>query len=143
MTCNRHWFENFKETSSGSNIYLSDDRGYQIKEYRNIPVVLLDDTIRHIQNVMHIPKIKKNLIFVSTLRDQNLKVEFFKSYYFIKDMVDHMKPISSGIQFGGLYKLNVKSALCQALTSSVRNAENLWPQRFCHIKFHDLFLLQN
>jgi len=142
MTCNRHWFENFKETNSGSNIYLGDDRGYQIKGYGNILVILPDSTVRHIQNVMHVSRIKKNLVFVSMIRGQNLKVEFFKYYCFIKDMLDHMKPIASSIQVGGLYKLNVKSAPCQALTSSVRNEENFWRQRLGHIKFHDLLLLQ-
>lgn len=48
MTRNRDWFENFKETSSEPNIYPGDDRGYQIKGYGNIPVVLPNGTIRHI-----------------------------------------------------------------------------------------------
>lgn len=96
-TSNRRWFENFKETSCGGNIYLGDDIGYQIKVYGNIYVVLPHGNIRRNQNVMYIPRIKKNLIFVSIIIDQNLKVEFFKSCCVIKDLVDHMKLIASGI----------------------------------------------
>jgi len=59
MTGNRHWFENFKESSSGANIYLGDDGGYQIKGYGNVPVILPDANIRHIQNVMYVLEIKK------------------------------------------------------------------------------------
>jgi hypothetical protein len=142
MTGNRQWFEDFKETSSGANIYLGDDRGYQIKGYGNIPVVFPDGNIRHIHNVMYVPGIKKNLISVSTITDQNLKVEFYKSYCVIKDLLDCMKPIASGIHVGGLYKLNVKSAPHQALTSSAMTTVDLWHQRFGHINFNDLLLLQ-
>eukprot|EP00253_Pinus_taeda_P035887 PITA_35887 len=105
MTGNRQWFENFKETSGGANIYLGDDRGYQIK-------------------------------------DVNLKVELYKSYCVIKDLLDSMKPIASGTCVGGLYKLNVKSAPHQALASSTMTTVDLWHQRFGHINFNDLLLLQ-
>jgi hypothetical protein len=38
MTCNKDWYENFKEISNGGNIYLGDDRAHQIKGYGDIPV---------------------------------------------------------------------------------------------------------
>lgn len=109
MTGNIQWFEDFKETSSGANIYLGDDRGYQIKGYGNIPVVFPDGIIRHIHNVMYILWIEKNLISVSTMTSQNLKEEVYKSYCVIKDLLDPMKPIALGIHVGGFYKLNVKT----------------------------------
>ena len=74
MIGNKHWFESFKETNSGANIYLGDDIGYRIKVYGNIHVVLLYGNIRHIQNVMYVPGIKKNMIFVSMITNQHLKV---------------------------------------------------------------------
>lgn len=104
MTGNKQSFKYFKETRSGVNIYLGDDRGYQIKGYGNILVVFPDGNIKHIHNVMYVPEIKKNLIFVSTITDQNLKVGFYKSYCVIKDMLDCMKPIASSIRVGGLSK---------------------------------------
>jgi len=33
MIGNKKWFEEFKKTTSGVNIYLGDDGGYQIKSY--------------------------------------------------------------------------------------------------------------
>jgi len=59
MTGNKQWFDDFKETNSGANIYLGDDRGYQIEGYVNIHVVLPDGNIRHIHNVMYVPEIKR------------------------------------------------------------------------------------
>jgi hypothetical protein len=42
---------------------------------------------------MYVPGIKKKLIFVSTITDQNLKVEFFKTHCIVKDLLDHCKPM--------------------------------------------------
>jgi len=48
MTCNKHWYENFKETNNGYNIYLGDDRAYHIKGYGDIHVILPSGNIRRI-----------------------------------------------------------------------------------------------
>ena len=71
MTGNKHWFENFKDTNNGANIYLGDDKGYQIKGYGNIHVILHDGNIRRIKNVMYVPGIKTNMIYVSMITDHN------------------------------------------------------------------------
>ena len=118
MTRNKQWFEDFKKTKSGAKIYLGDDRGYQIKRHGNVPIILPDENIRHIQNMMYVPRINKNLIFVSMIIDQNLKVEFYKSYCVVKYLLDSMKTIATGIHVGSLYKMNVRSASHKALTSS-------------------------
>jgi len=141
MTCNRDWYQTFKETSNGSNIYLGDDRAYQIKGHGDILVTLPNGSDRLIQNVVYVPGIKKNLISVSTITDQNLKVEFFKSHCIVKDLLDHCKPVASGIRVGGLYKLDVVKNH-HALTSTTMSTEILWHQRYGHINFHDLSLLQ-
>ena len=93
MTCNKNWYANFKETHNGASIYLGDDRTHQIKGYRDIPLTLPNGTIRHIHNVVYVPGIKKNLISMSTITDQNLKVEFFKNYFIVKDLLDKFKTV--------------------------------------------------
>ena len=95
MTCNKMWYTDFKETQNGANIYLGDDRAHQTKGYGNILVTLLNGTIRHIHNVVYVSGIKKNLISVSTITDQNLKVEFFKNYCIVKDLLDQYKTIAT------------------------------------------------
>jgi len=142
MRGNKHWFDNFKETTSDANIYLGDDRGYHIKGYGNILVILSSGNIRSIQNVIYVLGIKKNPISVSMIIDQNLKVEFLKSYCIIKDLLDHLKPIATGIRVGSLYKLNVTSTPHQALNSTSTITVNLQHQRLGHINLPDLLLLQ-
>jgi hypothetical protein len=102
MTCNKNWYANFKETQNGENIYLGDDRAHQIKGYRDIPVTFLNGTVRHIRNVGYVPGIKKNLISVSTITYQNLKVEFFKNYCIVKDLLDHFQTVATGVRTRGL-----------------------------------------
>ena len=79
MTGNRHSFENFEETTCGDNIYLGDDKRYQINGYDDIPVMLPNGNIRYIENVMYVLVIKKNMIFVSMVAYHDLQVEFFRA----------------------------------------------------------------
>jgi len=141
MTCNKDWHKNLKEISNGRNIYLGDDRAHQIMGYGDIPRTLPNGRVRRIHNVMYVPEIKKKLIYVSTITNQNLKVEFFKTHCRVKYFLDHCKHVASGIRVGGLYKLDVTSKIHQALTSTTMSIESLWHQRYGHINYHDLLLL--
>jgi hypothetical protein len=116
MTCNKKWYTNFKETQNGANIYVGDDRAHQIKGYRDIPVTFSNGIVRHIHNVVYVPGIKKKLIFMSTITDQNLNVEFFKNYCIVKDLFDQYRTVATRVRAGGLYKFDVTSKEHHALT---------------------------
>lgn len=116
MTGNKHSFKIFEETTCGANIYLGDEKGYQIKEYSDILVMLPYGNISYIKNVMYVPGTKKNLISISMMADQGLQVEFFRSYCVIKD--NKKEPVASEVRVGGMYRLNVKSMAHQDLAST-------------------------
>jgi hypothetical protein len=71
-----------------------------------------------------------------------LKVEFFKNYFIVKDLLDQFKTVATGVGVGGLYKLNVTNKAHHALTSATMPIESLWHQRYGHINHPDLLLLQ-
>jgi hypothetical protein len=98
MTCNKNWYVNIKETHNGVSIYLEDDRAHQIEGYGDIPMTFPNGIVRHIHNVVYVPGIKKKMISVSTITDQNLKVEFFKNYCIVKDLLDHFQTIAMGVR---------------------------------------------
>jgi hypothetical protein len=75
---------------------------------------------------MHVPGIKKNLIYVSTITDQDMKVDFVKSHCLVKDVKDHYKVVAIGVRVGGLYKLDVMMKGHQALASTMMPTEVLW-----------------
>jgi hypothetical protein len=51
---------------------------------------------------------------MSTITNQGLKIEFFKTHCIVKDLQDHYKNVASGVRVGGLYKLDVTSKDHQA-----------------------------
>jgi hypothetical protein len=67
---------------------------------------------------MYVIGIKNNLISVSTIADQDLKVEFSKSQCFVKDIHVHYKVVSTGVRVGAMYKLDVTKKNFQALAST-------------------------
>ena len=91
---------------------------------------------------MYVPGLKKNLILVSTITDQHLKVEFMKSHCLVKDVQDNYKVVAKGMRVGGLYKLDVMKNGHQALASTGMSTIELWHQRYGHLNHHDLMLLQ-
>ena len=97
MTRNKHWLEDFKEINKGAQIYLGDDKSHQLKGCGKHSVILPNGNIKQIYNVMYVPGITKNLIFVSIITDQGLKVEFLKSNCYIKDLLDGMNIIATRI----------------------------------------------
>jgi hypothetical protein len=142
MNCSKNWYANFKETQNGASIYLGDDHTHQIKGYGDIPMTFSNSTLLNIRNVVYVLGIKKRLISVSTITDQNLKVEFFKNYCIVKDLLDHFQTVATGVRAGGLYKLDVTNKADHALTSTTMPTKILWNQRYGHINHPDLLLLQ-
>ena len=98
--------------------------------------------LRQIHNVMYVPGIKKNLIYVSTITDNNLTVEFGKLMCVVKDIKDHYRVISIGTRVGGLYKLDATMKLHVALTSTTMSTKELWHHMYGHLNYNDLMLLQ-
>lgn len=98
--------------------------------------------MRQIHNVMYVPGLKKNLLSVSTITDNHLKVEFGKLGCIVKDVQDHYKVVSTGTRVGGLYRLDVTVKRHVALTSQETSTAKLWHHRYGHLNYNDLSLLQ-
>lgn len=79
MDCNKYWFNEYYDNIHGTYVYLGDKRSLKVQGYGIICVNFPNGQERQIHNVMYVPGIKNNLIFVSTIVDQDLKVEFVKS----------------------------------------------------------------
>jgi hypothetical protein len=142
MTCNKEWYDKYYEKSDGTHIYLGDDRSLKVQGYGIINVYLPNGQMRQIHNVMYVPALKKNLLSVSTITDNHLKVEFGKLGCIVKDVQDHYKVVSTGTRVGGLYRLDVTVKRHVALTSQETSTAELWHHRYGHLNYNDLSLLQ-
>ena len=78
MSGKREWFDEYNEKHDGTHIYLGDNRSYQVQSFFIIKVKLSNSQLRQIHNVMYVLGIKKFLIYVSTIIENDLKVEFGK-----------------------------------------------------------------
>lgn len=134
MTGKKEFFESLEESTYGSKIYLGDDSIYGV-----IPVKLPNGKISHLKNVLYVPGIKKNLISVSMITNQDMQVEFLKTHCVIKDCRKEI--VATGVRVGSLYRLDVKSISKRAMVADGSTAEQLWHQRFGHLNLQDLMLL--
>jgi len=91
---------------------------------------------------MYVPGIKNNLLYVSIIVDNDLKVEFLKSQCVVKYIQDHYRIVATGTRIGGLYKLDVTKNNHQVLTYTTMSTEELWHNRYGHLNHNDLMLLQ-
>lgn len=96
MSCNKDWFDEYHENIEATCVYLGGNTSLQVQGYGIISVMLPNGKVRQIHDVMYVPSIKKNLIYVSTIVDQDLKVEFLKSQCVVKDIQDRYKVITKG-----------------------------------------------
>ena len=67
---------------------------------------------------MYVICIKKNLIYVSAITNNDMQVEFDKYKCHVKDVQDHYKVIAIGSGLDGLYKLDAIKGNHQALVAS-------------------------
>ena len=107
MSCKREWFDEYNKKHDGTHIYLGDNRSHQVQGYGIIKVKLFNGQLRQIHNVKYVCGIKKNLISVSTITENDLKVEFGKYQCHIKYIQNHFNIVSTGSICGGLYKMDV------------------------------------
>ena len=78
MVCNRDWFYDFHERNNSAKKILGDGRFHEIKGCGNVCVQLPNRCVKKIENVMYVPRIKKNLIFVLGIANKGMKNEFVK-----------------------------------------------------------------
>ena len=115
---------------------------HEVQGYGVISVNLPDVQLKKIHNVMYVSGIKKNLICVSAIADNDMKVEFDKYKCHVKDVQDNCRVIATWSRLGGLYKLDAIKGNHQALATSTISDVELWHQRYGHLNHNDLMLLQ-
>ena len=92
--------------------------------------------------MLYVPGIKKNLIYVYAIIDNDMKVEFDKYKFHVKDVQYHYRVLATGSRLGGLYKMDAIKGKHQELEASSISDVELWHQRHGHLNHDDLILLQ-
>jgi hypothetical protein len=101
MTPHGEWFFEY-ERYDGGDVFLGDDSIAKIVVLGNAKWNLIDGRIRTLPGVLHIPRLARNLIFVSKMANAGVKIVFEKE---TRRMVRGAMVLMKGVQIGNLYKL--------------------------------------
>jgi len=142
MTGYKNILSVFRKKTSAVQVQLGDNSCHDIKGIGSTSLQLKSGSIIHIDEILFVPGLKKNLLSVSALEDKGFKVAFMdgKAVLWPKDgQLSSAEVI--GIREGGLYKVTNHSA--SALAHSTVSPSELWHRRFGHLHFKALPGLQS
>jgi hypothetical protein len=106
MTGNKDNLANFKNVKFSSQVELGDDVSYAIKGTGSTSFQLDYGFMMHIEDILYVPGLTKNLISVGVLEDKGHRVIFMekKALLWPKDTYLN-STIVIGIKEGGIYKV--------------------------------------
>jgi len=91
--------------------------------------------------VLYVPKLKNNLLSVSTMEDMVFIVMFRKRQVLIHPKGSSLDTIGRiGVREGNLYKLHGKHV--QALVHDSHNLCGLWHRRMGHLDYKELLIMR-
>ena len=69
-----------------SYVETDDDTVHPIEHMGRVPLVMQDGKLKHVEDVLHVPTITKNLVFVGQMVDQRFQVRFNSHGVFVEDL---------------------------------------------------------
>ncbi|MCO5595212.1 hypothetical protein L7F22_049251 [Adiantum nelumboides] len=148
MTYHQEWLKNLTYLSSPLEVSLGDDSTQPAQAYGDVEITLPEGRKVIVPQVYYVPGLRKNLISVSELTDQGLKMEFSRLGCHI-----HARAPSGQIftitcpRRGKLYPLGNSSTSAYAfatIANTTMQAETLkWHYRLGHISQHALHQMKN
>ncbi|GLJ29753.1 hypothetical protein SUGI_0587340 [Cryptomeria japonica] len=118
MTSNRDWFLEY-EGFNGGKVYLGDDSALEIFGRGKVRIRFSDGRIKRINGVLHIPRLKRNLLSVSKLIDVGVQVVFSEAGC---KMITGAMVVARGVRFGTLYKLEAYTVECNSTSVKSKSA---------------------
>jgi hypothetical protein len=137
MTGYKEILSYFKTKSFAEQVELGDDKCYKIEGVGSISFTLESEARLHVDEVLYVPWIRKNLLSVATLEDKGYWVIFKGRNALLWAKGSHLstkKPIGS--RRGGLYIVTGQSA--HALAHDATSSSELWHRRLGHIHYKAL-----
>ena len=76
MTGNRGALTSYRKKKFTTQVELGDDSTYKIEVVGSTSLQLDSDTVLHIDDILYVPGLKKNLLSVASLEDKGFSVLF-------------------------------------------------------------------
>jgi hypothetical protein len=141
MTCFKQNLVNYRDEKFNVKVELGDDGTYAIKGVGSTSFQLQSGNLFHVEEIIYVPGLKKNLILVSVLKSKGYTVAFSNGKTLMWPSNESMSStMTTGVHEGGLYK--VLGQVIQALAHEMINPCELWHKRFGHLNYNALLGLQ-
>jgi hypothetical protein len=137
MTRYKEILSDFKTKSFAEQVELGDDKCYKIEGVGSISFRLESRARLHVDEVLYVPRLRKNLLSVATLEDKGYWVIFKDMKALLWAKGSHLstaEPI--GTRRGGLYVVTGQSV--QALVHDATSSNELWHRRLEHLHYKAL-----
>ena len=116
-------------------IILGDDATYPVKGVENVTLQLNQGNTIHLQEVLYVPNLKKNMVSISTMEDKGFKVAFIdrKVRVWKRNFKD---AFTLGFRVDTLYQFGGNPLGAMSCNTSLQS--ELWHQRFAHLHYKAL-----
>jgi len=143
MTGDRDLFSDLDEKDLGVHIEMGDDGRYSATSISTISFERESSKPFVLKEVMHVPRLKKNLISVAMLEDKGYDV-FSEGKAFLRSKTTR-ETQKIGVRVRNLYRLHVDGCaamVCKAEGLVSRDDGELWHRRLGHLHHGALKILQ-
>jgi len=121
---------NLTEKETNLEIILGDDATYPVKGVGNVTLQLNQGNTIHLQEVLYVPDLKKNLVSISAMKDKGFKVAFIdgKVHVWKRNFKD---AFTLGFRVDSLYQVGGSPLGAMSCDTSLQS--ELWHWRLTHL----------
>ncbi|MCO5587489.1 hypothetical protein L7F22_041438 [Adiantum nelumboides] len=146
ITSRKDLFSSLDAAPAGKKVTCANNASYPIKGVGKILITISDGSDLCLPDVLYVPGIKKNLLSVSSLAKNGLRVIFEDDRCIIRDRENGYSLITTGTLENGLFVLDryekqIQACIAETKTQAMQDAE-LWHARFGHVGYGSLMTLQ-
>ncbi|MCO5562686.1 hypothetical protein L7F22_016314 [Adiantum nelumboides] len=146
ITSRKDLFCSLDAAPAGKKVTCANNASYPIKGVGKILITISDGSDLCLPDVLYVPGIKKNLLSVSSVAKNGLRVIFEDDGCIVRDQENGYSLITTGTLENGLFVLDryekqIQACIAETKTQAMQDAE-LWHARFGHVGYGRLMTLQ-
>ncbi|MCO5611204.1 hypothetical protein L7F22_065454 [Adiantum nelumboides] len=146
ITSRKDLFCSLDAAPAGKKVTCVNNASYPIKGVGKILITISDGSDLCLPDVLYVPGIKKNLLSVSSLAKNGLRIIFEDDRCIVRDRENGYSLITTGTLENGLFVLDryekqIQACIAETKTQAMQDAE-LWHFRFGHVGYGSLMTLQ-
>eukprot|EP00253_Pinus_taeda_P036297 PITA_36297 len=135
FTSYKEVFHNLIGKGTNLEIVLGDNMKYLVKGVGNVSLKLNQGNTIHLQDVLYVLDLKKNLMSISAMEDKGYKLAFSDGK--VRAWKNNIKDVFSlGFRVDSLYQ--VRGSLLGVMSFDTSIQSELWHQRFAHLHYKAL-----